>query len=373
MNRLRLLYEAGQSVWLDFIERGMLSDGTLLRLIQDDAVSGMTSNPTIFEKAVQSSVYDAQIMQLAGQLEPPEIFETIASDDVRAACDIFAPFFAASRGRDGYVSIEVAPARAHDAAGTVAEARRLWQLVGRPNAMIKVPGTESGVLAVRQLIGQGINVNVTLLFSVAVYARVIDAYMSGLEDRMARGEPLDSVASVASFFVSRVDTAVDKTLEELAQQREAREREMLLDLRGKTAIANARRAYRLFRSSFAGERWERLARAGARLQRPLWASTSTKNAAYRDVMYVEQLIGPETVNTLPPATLEAFRDHGVVERTVDRDLDEADLLMERLAGAGIEMDAVTTRLLQEGIAAFQRSYDGVLACLERKVKQLAAR
>jgi len=373
VSRLRLLHEAGQSVWLDFIERSMLQDGTLRRLIEEDALSGMTSNPTIFEKALGSSVYDAQIAALAGELEPARVFEHIACDDVRLACDIFLPLFEATNGRDGFVSIEVSPEHAHDAAGTVEEARRLWKMVGRPNAMIKVPGTESGLVAVRQLIAEGINVNVTLLFSLVAYGKVIEAYLGGLEDRFARGESLTSIASVASFFVSRVDTAVDRLLEQLATERAGGEREVLLGLRGKAAIANARRAYRLFRSSFAGERWARLERAGARLQRPLWASTSTKNPAYRAVMYVEELIGPDTVNTLPPVTLEAFRDHGVVQRTVDRALDEADAVMVRLAEIGVDIEGVTAKLLDEGVAAFQHSYEGALAGVERKAKQLVVR
>lgn len=371
MNRLRALHDAGQSVWLDFIDRTILTDGTLDRRIREDALVGMTSNPTIFEKALaEGTAYDAQIASVTGDLSPHELFELIETDDVRAACDHFSGVYEQTRGYDGYVSIEVSPANAHDTEATIAEAHRLWETVGRPNLMVKVPGTEAGVPAVRRLIADGVNVNITLLFSRDAYARVIDAYLEGLEDRIRDGKPVDALASVASFFVSRVDTAIDRRLDEIAAAR-GEAGESIRALRGKAAIANARLAYRLFTERFAGPRWQQLEARGARVQRPLWASTSTKNPAYRDVLYVEELIGPDTVNTLPPATIEAFRDHGLVSRTIDRDLEGATRHLAALAELGIDLPAVTDALLTEGLAAFARSFDTLLAGLERKVASLA--
>ena len=371
-NPLRQLHDAGQSVWLDYIDRGMLHDGRLGQLIRNDALAGMTSNPTIFEKALsEGSAYDAQVAS-AADLSPAELFELIETDDVRAACDRFAPVYSATNGRDGCVSIEVSPSQAFDAEATVAEARRLWRTVNRPNVMVKVPGTAEGARAIRALIGEGINVNVTLLFALSAHERVIDAYLAGLEDRLAAGHRIDHVASVASFFVSRVDTEVDRRLNARAAQSAGDEREKLLALRGRAAIANARLAYRLFRERFSGARWERLAAAGAMVQRPLWASTSTKNPEYRDVIYVEQLIGPDTVNTLPPATMDAFRDHGVVSRTVDSDFGGAERDLAALGEAGIDLGQVTGQLLGDGVAAFQKSFDTLLAGLARKSAALVA-
>lgn len=372
-NPLQRLHDAGQSVWLDFIERTLLHDGRLAALIEQDAVTGMTSNPTIFEKALaDGAAYDAQVAAAPADLDPGALFERIETDDVRDACDAFAEVHERTGGRDGYVSIEVSPARAFDAAGTVEEARRLWGTVGRPNVMVKVPGTPEGALAIRRLIAEGINVNVTLLFSIQAHELVMEAYQAGLEDRVAAGGRVDRVTSVASFFVSRVDTAVDRQLEELASAAPAAAAEAMRALRGKAAIANARLAYRAFRRRFGGDRWARLAARGAMVQRPLWASTSTKNPAYRDVMYVEQLIGPDTVNTLPPATLEAFRDHGVVGRTVDAGVEAAERDLAALAAAGINVERVTATLLAEGVAAFQRSFDSLLAGLARKSASLVA-
>lgn len=372
-NPLQRLHDAGQSVWLDFIERTLLHDGRLAALIAQDAVTGMTSNPTIFEKALaDGAAYDAQVAAAPADLDPGALFERIETDDVRDACDAFAEVHERTGGRDGYVSIEVSPARAFDAAGTVEEARRLWGTVGRPNVMVKVPGTPEGALAIRRLIAEGINVNVTLLFSIQAHELVMEAYQAGLEDRVAAGGRVDRVTSVASFFVSRVDTAVDRQLEELASAAPAAAAEAMRALRGKAAIANARLAYRAFRRRFGGDRWARLAARGAMVQRPLWASTSTKNPAYRDVMYVEQLIGPDTVNTLPPATLGAFRDHGVVARTVDAGVEAAERDLAALAAAGINLERVTATLLAEGVAAFQRSFDSLLAGLARKSASLVA-
>lgn len=372
MNPLLSLHAAGQSVWLDYIDRAMLHDGRLELLIQRDALAGMTSNPTIFEKALaDGTAYDAQISS-APDLAPADLFELIETDDVRTACDRFAGVHASSGGQDGYVSIEVSPSQAFDAGATVVEARRLWATVGRPNVMVKVPGTAEGASAIRALIAEGINVNVTLLFALDAHDRVIEAYLAGLEDRLAAGQPIAHVASVASFFVSRVDTEIDKRLNAMAALADGTARDRLLALRGRAAIANARLAYRQFMNRFSGVRWERLANAGARVQRPLWASTSTKNPAYRDVIYVEQLIGPNTVNTLPPATMDAFREHGVVSRTIDADFASAEADLAALRDAGIDVGQVTDQLLAEGVAAFQRSFDTLLAGLGRKTAALVA-
>lgn len=369
-NRLQRLHDAGQSIWLDFIERGMLHDGGLQRRIADDVLTGMTSNPTIFEKALaEGDVYDAQIRESAGGLSAGQLFELIATTDVRNACDAFAGIHAATKGGDGYVSIEVSPSAANDAAATIAEARRLWKTVGRPNVMIKVPGTVDGAKAVRQLISEGINVNITLLFAIAAHDRVIDAYMAGLEDRVAAGRPIDGLASVASFFVSRVDTEVDKRLDAMARQSGDAARE-LGALHGRAAVANAKLAYALFAQRFASDRWRALSAKGGRLQRPLWASTSTKNPAYRDVLYVEELIGPDTVNTMPPNTIDAFRDHGEVKRTVDAELDRARAEIAAIEKAGIAMEQVTAKLLADGLASFQKSFDSLLAGLAKKSQQL---
>ena len=370
-NPLQKLYRAGQSVWLDYIDRSMLHNGRLQSLIERDALVGMTSNPTIFEKALaEGEAYDAQISAAPSELSPAELFELIETDDVRSACDRFSKVFDETEGHDGYVSIEVSPSQAFDHDATVIEARRLWKTVGRPNVMVKVPGTIEGAQAIRQLISEGINVNVTLLFAIEAHDRVIEAYIAGLEDRLAAGQPIDTLASVASFFVSRVDTEIDKRLNAMAANVTGTERDYVLSLRGKAAIANAKLAYRLFEQRFSGARWDKLAAKGAMVQRPLWASTSTKNPAYRDVIYVEQLIGPQTVNTLPPATMDAFRDHGVVTRTVDMDLATAEADLAALEKAGISLAQVTGQLLTEGVASFQKSFDTLLAGLSRKTASL---
>jgi transaldolase len=370
-NRLQQLHDAGVSIWLDFIDRELLSSGRLRRMIEEDFVTGQTTNPTIFEKALaEGHEYDEQLSAASRELTPSELFEVVETEDVRTACDIFADVYARTSGADGYVSIEVSPASANDADATVREAQRLWHAVDRPNLMVKVPGTVEGATAVRQLISQGINVNITLLFAINAHARVIDAYIAGLEDRLRAGNSIDGVASVASFFVSRVDSEVDKRLEAIAAAKPENEREQILLLRGKAAIANAKLAYRLFEAKFSGERWERLATKGARLQRPLWASTSTKNPAYRDTLYVEELIGPNTVNTLPPATLDAFRDHGVVKQCLTEGLDQAQLCLAELEAAGISMEEVTDKLLVDGLASFQKSFDQLTAGLAKKMSLL---
>ena len=378
--RLSKLHAAGQSVWLDFITRTILHDGGLTRRIAEDGITGMTSNPTIFEKALaEGTAYDAQLAEALRGGDAPksawELFELVETTDVRDACDRFMPVFEATEGADGYVSIEVSPGVAHRAEDTVAEARRLWKTVGRPNVMVKVPGTEEGAKAVRQLIADGINVNITLLFAIDAHRRVIEAYLAGLETRAARGEPIDRIASVASFFVSRVDSEIDKRLDavaaEAATAMDSARRDLAVSLKGRAAIANAKLAYRLFREQFAGPRWEALAAKGANVQRPLWASTSTKNPAYRDVMYVEQLIGPDTVNTLPPATIDAFADHGEAARTVDQAVDHAEQTIADLERLGISMRDVTDQLLREGLASFQKSFDTLIAGLEQKRGELA--
>lgn len=369
-NRLQLLHDAGQSIWLDFIDRTILRNGELTRRIGDDALTGMTSNPTIFEKALaEGTAYDDQLRGAPADGSPMDLFELVETSDVRDACDLFMPVFEATQGGDGYVSIEVSPGAANSAKETVAEAQRLWATVNRPNVMIKVPGTPEGAIAVRTLIGAGLNVNITLLFAIEAHRRVIDAYITGLEDRVSAGKPIDHIASVASFFVSRVDTEIDKRLDALAAAAGGAEHDRILALRGKAAVANAQLAYKLFLAEFSGPRWARLKAAGARLQRPLWASTSSKNPAYRDVMYVEQLIGPDTVNTMPPATIEAFRDHGEVKRVVDSDFPAAERTMSDLAAVGIDMTDVTTKLLSEGLASFQKSFDSLTSGLEKKVKR----
>jgi transaldolase len=366
-NRLQRLHDAGQSIWLDFIDRAILRNGELQRRIEDDALTGMTSNPTIFEKALaEGHAYDDQLGAAPAGMTALELFELVETSDVRDACDIFMPVYERTKGADGYVSIEVSPASANDAHRSVSEAQRLWTMVDRPNVMIKVPGTGEGALAVRQLTSAGMNVNITLLFAIEAHKRVIEAYFQGLEDRLAAGKPVDRIASVASFFVSRVDTEIDKRLDALAAAAPADQRERILALRGKAAIANAQLAYKLFREEFSSPRWAPLKAAGARLQRPLWASTSSKNPAYRDVLYVEQLIGPDTVNTMPPATIDAFRDHGEVARTVDAQFSVAERTLADLAAAGIDLRDVTEKLLREGLASFQKSFESLTAGLEKK-------
>jgi transaldolase len=364
---LHALHAAGQSIWLDYIDRTLVLSGDLARRLDDDALTGMTSNPTIFEKALaQGTAYDAQLAKLSSDRTPWAIFEAIETDDVRAACDVFRPTYDASKGTDGFVSIEVSPGAAHDTNGTVQEARRLWESVDRPNVMIKVPGTPAGCGALRHLIADGLNVNVTLLFACSAYSDIIDAYLAGLEDRAKGGHPLAHVASVASFFVSRVDSEIDKRLDAIGTPE-------ALSLRGRAAVANAQLAYALFLQRFSGPRWSALSAKGAQVQRPLWASTGTKNPAYSDVKYVEALVGPHTVNTLPPATLDAFRDHGKVARTVDVDFDGARAAIAEIESLGISLNAVTDKLLVEGLESFQKSFDGLLANIEKKMSAGAAR
>ena len=367
VNRLKQLHDAGVSIWLDFIDRSILRNGDLSRRIRDDALTGMTSNPTIFEKALaEGSAYDDQLRGAPAGRTALDLFELVETSDVRDACDLFRPVYDATSGADGYVSIEVSPTSANDSHATVAEAQRLWAMVDRPNVMIKVPGTTEGAVAVRTLIGAGLNVNITLLFSLDAHRRVINAYLDGLEDRRLAGKTIGTIASVASFFVSRVDTEIDKRLETIAAGATGETRERALALRGKAAIANAKLAYALFREEFSSPRFAALRAAGARVQRPLWASTGVKNPSYRDTIYVEELIGADTVNTMPPALIDAFRAHGETRRTVDTDLDDARRVIADLASVGVDLDDVTGKLLRDGLKSFQQSFETLTAGLEKK-------
>jgi transaldolase len=371
-NPLKALQEYGQSVWLDYIRRDLLTSGELQRLIEEDGLRGMTSNPAIFEKAITGgSYYVESLRAVEGQhLNAMELYEHIAIRDIQDAADILQTVYEQTGKRDGYVSLEVSPHLAHHTQKTIDEARRLWKAVGRPNVMIKVPGSPEGLPAFEQLISEGINVNVTLLFSQEVYERVAQAYIAGLEKRAAQGGDLSHIASVASFFISRIDTAVDALARDrLKTAPTARERMLLRSITGKVAIANGKLTYQRYKEIFAGPRWEALARQGARTQRVLWASTSTKDPKYRDVMYVEELIGPDTVNTLPPATLEAFRDHGRVRPSLEENLDEARDTMEVLEQVGISMREVTDKLLVEGVRLFAEPFDKLLDATAQQTGQ----
>jgi transaldolase len=371
MTTLRRLHDDhDQSPWIDFIDRALIEEGMLEELIEQ-GIRGLTSNPTIFAKAVASGQYDDLIRRMADEgARNEQIYEAIAVRDVGDAADRLRPVFDAGGEADGFVSIELEPALANDTELSIERARELWRLVDRPNIFVKIPGTEAGLPAISQAISEGINVNVTLLFNVDVYRNVARAYIEGLRRRHERGEDVSRVRSVASFFVSRVDTEADKRLGALMPKLSDADRARAAELQGAAAVANAKQAYRLFQREFATPRWAALRERGARVQRPLWASTSTKNPAYRDVMYVEQLIGPHTVNTMPPATVEALRDHGVVARTVDAGLDEADRTIGDLERLGVSMRDVTDKLLVDGLAAFQKSYDAVIAGLEAKSRTL---
>jgi transaldolase len=374
--RLWRLTELGQSVWLDYIRRGILDNGELDRMIREDALRGVTSNPAIFEKAiVGSDDYDDALERLvADGADPLSAYEALAIEDIQRSADLLRGVYDVSSGTDGFVSLEVSPELAHDTEATIHEGRRLWQAVARPNLMIKVPGTDAGVPAVEELLSEGLNINITLLFSLAGYERVMEAYLTALERRAREGKPLGGVASVASFFVSRVDTAVDKALEQkLAAAADDAARERIRALFGKAAVANAKLAYRRFVEVFGGERFVRLRERGAHVQRPLWASTSTKNPAYRDVIYVEELIGPDTVNTMPLETLEAFADHGVVARTVDRDVEAARAVLASLAELGVDFDEITRQLQVEAVEKFVGPFRDLLRCIDEKLTGLARR
>ncbi|MEE8370321.1 MAG: bifunctional transaldolase/phosoglucose isomerase, partial [Dehalococcoidia bacterium] len=363
MNPLFQLRHFGQSVWLDYVRRGLIASGGLKRVLDEYAVSGVTSNPTIFNKAISGSTdYDEALRSLvaAGERDPQTIFLRLAVEDIGAAADVLRPAYDDAQGGDGFVSLEVSPHLAHDTAGTIQEAVSLFGELARPNVMIKVPGTPEGLPAIEELTRQGLNINVTLLFAVKAYEGAALAYIAGLERRLEAGQPIASVSSVASFFVSRVDTAVDAGLPEGSP------------LRGKVAVANAKIAYQLFRKLFSGPRWERLAAAGGRVQRLLWASTGTKNPAYSDVLYVEELIGAHTVNTMPESTLHAFADHGRPRPSLEADAEEAEMTVGMLPELGVDLDEVMAKLLADGVAAFQNDFDKLLAGIEAKGQRIVS-
>ncbi|HEX6085071.1 MAG TPA: bifunctional transaldolase/phosoglucose isomerase [Thermoanaerobaculia bacterium] len=357
-NPLAQLPKAGQSVWFDQMERRLVTSGKLQQLIDDDDLRGLTSNPTIFEKAIGGSEdYDAQLRTLASQGKSrDEIYDEMVVEDIGSAADVFAPVFEKTNGEDGYASLEVSPLLASDTARTVSEAKRLFTKVGRPNVMIKIPATPEGIPAIKQAIALGININVTLIFSNEVYAQVIEAYISGLEDRLRNSLPIGHISSVASFFVSRIDAQADKQLEAKGEK----------ELMGKVAIANAKMAYQLFKEAFTSERFQKLRDKGARVQRPLWASTGTKNPQYSDVLYVESLIGPDTVNTIPPATYDAFKDHGKVELTLEQDVDEARRVLEEFEAKGFSLKAITEKLTAEGVKSFNDSFGQLMDTIEAR-------
>ncbi|MFZ0773931.1 MAG: transaldolase [Candidatus Sulfotelmatobacter sp.] len=372
-NPLKDLLNYGQSVWLDYIRRDLFTSGELKRLIEEDRLRGMTSNPAIFEKAIAgSSDYTGLLQSLAPRtdLDAKARFEILAIRDIQDAADLLRPVYASSKRRDGYVSLEVSPYLARDTQATIEEARRLWKAVGRENLMIKVPGTVEGIPAFQQLISEGINVNVTLLFSQEVYKRVAEAYIAGLEQLAARGGDVSKIASVASFFISRIDSAVDSIAEaRLKQSKDLREREELKHILGKVAIANGKQTYQRYLSIFSGKRWKALAAEGAQTQRVLWASTSTKNPNYCDVLYVEELIGADTVNTIPPATFDAFRDHGRPRASLTEDLDSANKTMETVEKLGISMKEVTDKLTDDGVRLFAEAFDKLLGVVEKSFKK----
>jgi transaldolase/glucose-6-phosphate isomerase len=360
-DRIKKLTSLGQSIWYDNIQRKLLESGELKAMIERGDIRGVTSNPTIFNNAIAKSTdYDSALTSLAwAGWDAEKIFWQLAIEDIRAACDAFAPLYEETNGGDGFVSLEVSPFIANDTDATVAQVEQLWARVRRPNLMVKIPATKAGIPAIRKAISVGINVNITLIFSLARYAEVMDAYLSGLEDHLAAGHSIHHIASVASFFVSRVDSKIDPKLTDDS-------------LKGKAAIANAKLAYDEYQKTFAGRRWENLKVKGARVQRPLWASTSTKNAAYPDTIYIDNLIGPETVNTIPPQTLDAFKDHGVAALTITRDLDQAKTDLNKLAEAGISMDQVTWELEEEGVKAFAEAFTQLLGTIEERRKNAAS-
>jgi transaldolase len=365
-NPLKILGTLGQSLWLDYIRRDLITSGQLRRLIEEDGLRGMTSNPSIFEKAIIESheyAQDIRTMALEGK-GVNAIYETLSQRDVQSAADEFRSLYDKTDGQDGYVSLEVNPHLAHDTKGTVEEARRLWKTLGRPNVLIKVPATSEGVSAIQELISEGINVNVTLLFGLARYRQVANAYLAGLAARAALGKPVNHVASVASFFVSRIDVLVDPLLETVIAHG-GEKAALAKTMRGQVAIASAKMAYHIYKEVFRSDRFKELAAQGARAQRVLWASTSTKNSAYSDVKYVEALIGPDTVNTTPLETLDAYRDHGDPNARLEQDVEEARLVLERLPKLDINIDKVTGQLEDEGVEKFNKPFDKILQTLAK--------
>jgi transaldolase len=369
-NQLRELAAAGQSVWLDNIRRSMFASGELQKLV-DIGLRGQTSNPTIFEHAIGAGTdYDAQLKSLIGsERDPQNLFEALAIQDIRSACDVFAPVFKSTNGLDGYVSLEVSPTLAHDTKGTTAAAARLWKAVDRPNVMIKIPGTPECVESIRASTAAGININVTLLFSVDQYAAAATAYIEGLEDRVKAGQPIDKIASVASVFVSRIDTMIDKMLDERIAKGEK-----LDDLKGKAGIANLKLTYAKFEELFHSDRFAALKAKGAKVQRPLWASTSTKNPKYFDLMYVLNVVGADTVNTMPPATIDALCDHGVVKPdTIHDDVAGGKALIDALGAKGVSLHDVTEQLVADGVKSFAQSFKEMLDAIAAKQEALSAK
>jgi len=362
-NPLKALLGYGQSPWMDYIRRDLLTGGGLKKMIDEDGLRGMTSNPTIFEKAIAGSNFYKDILESADakKLDAKGVFEKIAIRDVQDACDIFKGVYAESKRKDGFVSLEVSPLLANDTQGTIDEARRLWKAVNRENLMIKVPGTKEGVPAVRQLLEDGLNINITLLFAQSAYEQVAEAFLAGLEARVKKGQDISHIASVASFFVSRIDSLVDSIIEtKLKTEKDGAKRDLLTSLEGKVAIANAKLTYKKYQELFGGARWKALAGKGAQTQRLLWASTSTKNPKYRDVMYVEELIGAETVDTIPPATFDAFREHGKLRASLTEDVGKAAKVMANLEKAGISMKEVTDKLVVDGVKLFADAFKQLL-------------
>ncbi|MEK6408381.1 MAG: transaldolase [Acidobacteriota bacterium] len=375
-NPLIELTRLGQSVWNDNIDRKLITSGELKRLIDEDGLSGVTSNPAIFEKAIAGSeLYADQLRDLASEgKSAQEIYEALAIRDIQMAADVLAGVYDQTGGADGFVSLECSPLLANDTDGTVEEARRLWRLVDRRNVMIKIPGTDAGIPAIEHCTYEGININITLLFSLHAYDQTMEAYIRGLERRAAENKPVDNISSVASFFVSRIDSAVDKELERrISQSTDEEEKTKLQSLLGRIAIANAKIAYQRYKKVFHGERFAALKQQGAQVQRPLWASTSTKNPVYPDVYYVEALIGPETVDTLPPATIVAFRDHGRAQVTIEDNLDEERALLARLEKVGISLDQVTAHVLADGVRLFVEPFEKLLKTIESRAAEIVSR
>jgi transaldolase len=372
-NPLKKLRELGQSVWYDYIRRDLYATGELERLIREDGLAGMTSNPTIFQKAIaETELYDEDVRRAGAEgKEPFAIFDELSIQDVTRAADVFRPIFDRTNGGDGYVSIEVGPKLASDTEGSIKEAHRLWDACARPNVMVKIPGTAAGVPAIRRCLADGVNINITLLFSVSRHREVMEAYLSALEERVAAGRGIESLHSVASFFVSRVDTNVDKKLDKIAKEDGDGDRgKAARALRGKAAIANARLAYQAFREVFGSPRFASLARRGARIQRPLWASTSTKDPSYPDLYYVEALIAPDTVDTMPPETFAAYREHGNPQVRIYEDLDGARRVFPRLEELGIDEPRVSRELEEEGVKKFSDSYESLIKTLAEKEKAM---
>src|SRR5579863_7041080 len=371
-NPLQALLTYGQSMWLDYIRRDLITSGSLKTMITDDGLRGMTSNPAIFEKAIgESSLYDDMLHALASRddLDATARYEQIAIRDIQGAADVLRPVYESSQFRDGYVSLEVSPLLALKTQATIDEARRLWKAVNRENVMIKIPGTPEGLPAIRQVVSEGINVNVTLLFAQEVYEKVAEAHIAGLEDLAKRGGNLKKIGGVASFFISRIDSLVDSMInDKLKTASDVQQQTLLKSLKGKVAIANGKLTYQRYQRLFSGPRWEALAAKGAQTQRVLWASTSTKNPAYRDVMYVEELIGPDTVNTMPPATIDAFRDHGRLRNSLTEDVAGARNVMDNLARTGISIKEVTSKLTEDGVKLFADAFHKLLAAVEKSTQ-----